>query len=96
MRLALVPVSHRIEIIGSVVSVPVLVDAQCMEKLPREAHMRFLQQLVEGAGAGKDESARLFSKEHAEMKFDLPPGEYPYLCSFPGHWMLMKGEMIVE
>ncbi len=24
------------------------------------------------------------------------PGEYTYLCTFPGHWRLMKGKMIVE
>jgi azurin len=24
------------------------------------------------------------------------PGRYPYLCTFPGHWMVMNGEMIVE
>lgn len=24
------------------------------------------------------------------------PGEYPYMCTFPGHWLLMKGKMIVE
>ena len=24
------------------------------------------------------------------------PGRYPYLCSFPGHWMVMNGQMIVE
>jgi putative heme-binding domain-containing protein len=24
------------------------------------------------------------------------PGRYPYLCTFPGHWMIMNGEMIVE
>jgi putative heme-binding domain-containing protein len=23
-------------------------------------------------------------------------GRYPYLCSFPGHWMVMNGEMVVE
>jgi putative heme-binding domain-containing protein len=23
-------------------------------------------------------------------------GRYPYLCSFPGHWMVMNGQMIVE
>ncbi|HEX9619384.1 MAG TPA: DNA methyltransferase, partial [Polyangiaceae bacterium] len=32
---------------GLVVSLPVLVDAQCVEKLPREAHVRFLVELVE-------------------------------------------------
>jgi len=30
--------------------------------------------------------------------FKVPdlPGHYPYLCTFPGHWMVMNGEMIVE
>ena len=23
-------------------------------------------------------------------------GRYPYLCTFPGHWLVMNGEMIVE
>ncbi len=23
------------------------------------------------------------------------PGRYPYICTFPGHWMLMRGELIV-
>lgn len=29
---------------------------------------------------------------HAPKK----PGRYPYLCTFPGHWMVMNGVMIVE
>jgi azurin len=24
------------------------------------------------------------------------PGRYPYLCTFPGHWMVMNGELIVQ
>jgi putative heme-binding domain-containing protein len=24
------------------------------------------------------------------------PGRYPFLCTFPGHWMIMNGELIVE
>lgn len=24
------------------------------------------------------------------------PGRYPFLCSFPGHWMVMNGVMTVE
>ena len=24
------------------------------------------------------------------------PGRYPYLCTFPGHWMVMNGELRVE
>jgi azurin len=23
-------------------------------------------------------------------------GRYPFLCTFPGHWMVMNGQMIVE
>lgn len=32
------------------------------------------------------------------LRFEAPkePGVYPYLCTFPGHWILMKGEMRVE
>ncbi len=32
------------------------------------------------------------------IHFDAPdqPGEYPYLCTFPGHWMVMNGVMVVE
>ena len=30
--------------------------------------------------------------------FDAPrvKGRYPYLCTFPGHWMVMNGELVVE
>ena len=24
------------------------------------------------------------------------PGRYPFLCTFPGHWMAMQGELVVE
>jgi azurin len=24
------------------------------------------------------------------------PGRYPYLCTFPGHWMVMNGELVVR
>lgn len=29
--------------------------------------------------------------------FNAPkqPGRYPYLCTFPGHWMVMNGELVV-
>ena len=32
------------------------------------------------------------------LEFTAPaePGDYPYLCTFPGHWMLMQGIMKVE
>lgn len=35
--------------------------------------------------------------ETAVIEFDAPePGEYQFLCSFPGHYSMMKGKFIVE
>ncbi len=34
--------------------------------------------------------------ETKSIEFTAPsPGEYPYICTFPGHWTLMKGVMKV-
>lgn len=32
------------------------------------------------------------------LRFQAPksPGVYPYMCTFPGHWIIMKGEMTVK
>jgi azurin len=32
------------------------------------------------------------------LRFKAPekPGVYPYLCTFPGHWIVMKGELMVK
>ena len=32
------------------------------------------------------------------VQFRAPqePGEYPYVCTFPGHWRLMNGVMTVR
>ncbi|MEN3942330.1 LamG-like jellyroll fold domain-containing protein [Prosthecobacter sp. SYSU 5D2] len=37
-------------------------------------------------------------KEEFSIHFEAPKekGEYPYLCTFPGHWMVMNGVMKVE
>lgn len=42
---------------------------------------------------------RLVGPDDAQvLRFNAPdkPGTYPYICTFPGHWIMMKGEMIVE
>lgn len=44
----------------------------------RTSHSAWLKE------AGKTESQRLFPEEKTEMTFDLPPGDYPYLCG--PHW----------
>ncbi|MCB1209408.1 MAG: hypothetical protein KDK97_08785 [Verrucomicrobiales bacterium] len=30
------------------------------------------------------------------MLFLKEKGDYPYLCTFPGHWMVMNGVLKVE
>lgn len=36
--------------------------------------------------------------DQATIYFKAPatPGRYPFLCTFPGHWMVMNGELVVE
>ena len=43
-------------------------------------------------------TALVAPKTRAELTFDAPmtPGRYPYLCTFPGHWRIMKGVLIIE
>ncbi len=41
----------------------------------------------------------LLGENEAEvLRFHAPeiPDVYPYICTYPGHWIIMKGEMIVE
>jgi azurin len=37
-------------------------------------------------------------QEEFTIHFRVPerPGRYPFLCTFPGHWMVMNGELTVE
>jgi azurin len=43
-------------------------------------------------------SPLLNARESTVVVFDAPtePGEYPFVCSFPGHWMTMRGVLRVE
>jgi azurin len=43
-------------------------------------------------------SRLLNPKDKQEIIFQTPkkPGEYPYICTFPGHWRIMKGVLVVE
>lgn len=40
----------------------------------------------------------VFPKSEFTIYFKAPKkaGRYPYLCTFPGHWMIMNGTMVVE
>lgn len=35
-------------------------------------------------------------KQTIYFQAPAPPGRYPFLCTFPGHWMVMNGVMVVE
>ena len=39
-----------------------------------------------------------YPQDAFSISFRAPsvPGRYPYLCTFPGHWMVMNGVMVVE
>ena len=42
---------------------------------------------------------KLLGQDQSEVlrfKAPMPPGEYPYLCTFPGHWVIMRGVMVVK
>jgi uncharacterized cupredoxin-like copper-binding protein len=43
-------------------------------------------------------SPLLHPAQHVEMDWKVPdaPGRYPFLCTFPGHWRIMRGEIVVE
>jgi azurin len=43
-------------------------------------------------------SPLLNARESTVVIFDAPtePGDYPFVCSFPGHWMTMRGILRVE
>lgn len=36
------------------------------------------------------------TSEEFEFRAPKEPGRYPYICTFPGHWRLMRGVMVVE
>jgi azurin len=43
-------------------------------------------------------SRLLNAGESTVVAFDAPtePGEYPFVCSFPGHWATMRGVLRIE
>jgi plastocyanin len=59
---------------------------------------------AEGDGYIPDRDEVLFSmemvdpRESGTLTFTAPsePGEYPFVCTFPGHWLTMRGVILVE
>jgi azurin len=61
---------------------------------PKGADMNYVPKIPEVIAA-----TQLVNPEASEsLVFKAPdtPGEYPYICTVPGHWRIMNGVMIVE
>lgn len=60
-------------------------DGLAKQFVPASPHVLHATPLVEPKG-------------RFELSFTAPstPGRYPYVCTFPGHWRMMRGVLIVE
>jgi azurin len=70
------------DLVNKIIAEP---DAAARSYIPRTDDVLVYVDIVD---PGSD--ARIF------FKAPDAPGRYPYLCTFPGHWMVMNGVMIVE
>jgi azurin len=60
-------------------------DAVAQQYIPKSDDVLFFTDIVPANG-----SFTIY------FKAPLAKGSYPYICTFPGHWMVMNGELIVE
>jgi azurin len=91
---ALVPMPHNVCILkpGTMQKVGMLANASMTDPtfisekhcIPESTDILWHTKLVQ---PGQSESIEFVAPE---------PGEYPYICTFPGHWLIMKGVMKVE
>jgi hypothetical protein len=60
-------------------------DAVARNSVPKAKEVLFYTDVVE-------------PRSSTTIHFRAPSnrGCYPFLCTFPGHWMVMNGEMLVE
>jgi putative heme-binding domain-containing protein len=70
------------DLVNKIVAEP---DATLRQYVPRSDDVLVYTDIV-----GPQDQQAIFFRAPSE------PGGYPYLCTFPGHWMVMNGEMIVE
>jgi azurin len=82
----------------------VLVTPGAMEEVGQLADSMAAQPDAQAKGFVPDSKKVLFATAlvapngKAELRFVAPkePGSYPYLCTFPGHWRIMQGHLVVE
>ena len=60
-------------------------DALARQYVPKDTDVLVYTDIV-----GPQESTSIYFHAPADK------GRYPFLCTFPGHWMVMNGEMLVE
>jgi putative heme-binding domain-containing protein len=70
------------ELVNKIIAEP---DAAVRHYIPRTDDVLFYTDIVG-------------PQDQFSISFRAPakPGRYPYLCTFPGHWMVMNGEMFVQ
>ena len=67
--------------------------ADLMARDPNAAQKEYVPEIPEILYATK----MLEPGDFATIEFTAPsePGDYPYVCTFPGHWRMMNGVMVV-
>lgn len=87
---------HNLVIVKPGAMMEVALAATEMAKDPEAAKLHFIpksksDKILHHTQMLQPESAQT-------LRFLAPekPGVYPYLCTFPGHWVLMKGELVVK
>jgi putative heme-binding domain-containing protein len=89
---------HNLVIVKPDALVDVGTAANEMARDPKNANSDFIpadkRHLILHATPMVGETRR---QEVAVLRFTAPtdPGVYPFLCTFPGHWVVMKGDMVV-
>jgi putative heme-binding domain-containing protein len=70
------------DLVNKIVAEP---DAVVRQYIPRSGDLIAYTDIV-----GPQEQFSIFFRAPGEK------GRYPFLCTFPGHWMVMNGELVVE
>lgn len=68
--------------------------ADAMLRDPKASEKHYVPEMPEVLFA----TEMLDPNEVYTLKFTAPntPGNYPFVCTFPGHWRMMRGIMVVE
>ena len=87
--------AHNIVIVAPGADEEIGLAANEMAKNPREAQRG---QYVPKSKKVLHATRMIAPLSATALRFIAPkkPGDYPYICTFPGHWTIMKGIMVVR